>query len=389
MSLRTFLASVLLCISLSSIARAQPKVVHPADTGLVLEMAFVKSTPPTYQTVYWPDSPNPGNWSARFGKVAGWQLPAGVLPVRAVRVLPVLMGRAVIVHVSVLRGNHMDTEDAMGTYTLRENEKVRVEAAKDFGVEPFEIKVIRVSSLPSNLPAVENKLPSLEVVGIEQVVSALPFVKLTFRNLSERSIEALSLQVMQGDRSLVSGVPQGTEGKPLMLPGQTYESRTPLGTRAEGVAGNYLPSVMEEQRVVITGLLFSDGTTEGTPPRDFLLGLKYGRKIELRRILPLFESALAQSDSDLVDGPAKLGLQVEALSYKLTADEQAELNKTLTVKQKSVEGASHLIRKDLLDFLKRFPAVMDGKAFRTWLVRAKEHYSNWLARLESSPVAQN
>lgn len=389
MSLRTFLASVLLCISLSSIARAQPKVVHPADTGLVLEMAFVKSTPPTYQTVYWPDSPNPGNWSARFGKVAGWQLPAGVLPVRAVRVLPVLMGRAVIVHVSVLRGNHMDTEDAMGTYTLRENEKVRVEAAKDFGVEPFEIKVIRVSSLPNNLPAVENKLPSLEVVGIEQVVSALPFVKLTFRNLSERSIEALSLQVMQGDRSLVSGVPQGTEGKPLMLPGQTYESRTPLGTRAEGVAGNYLPSVMEEQRVVITGLLFSDGTTEGTPPRDFLLGLKYGRKIELRRILPLFESALAQSDSDLVDGPAKLGLQVEALSYKLTADEQAELNKTLTVKQKSVEGASHLIRKDLLDFLKRFPAVMDGKAFRTWLVRAKEHYSNWLARLESSPVAQN
>lgn len=389
MSLRTFLASVLLCISLSSIARAQPKVVHPADTGLVLEMAFVKSTPPTYQTVYWPDSPNPGNWSARFGKVAGWQLPAGVLPVRAVRVLPVLMGRAVIVHVSVLRGNHMDTEDAVETYTLRENEKIRVEAAKDFGVEPFEIKVIRVSSLPSNLPAVENKLPSLEVVGIEQVVSALPFVKLTFRNLSERSIEALSLQVMQGDRSLVSGVPQGTEGKPLMLPGQTYESRTPLGTRAEGVAGNYLPSVMEEQRVVITGLLFSDGTTEGTPPRDFLLGLKYGRKIELRRILPLFESALAQSDSDLVDGPAKLGLQVEALSYKLTADEQAELNKTLTVKQKSVEGASHLIRKDLLDFLKRFPAVMDGKAFRTWLVRAKEHYSNWLARLESSPVAQN
>ncbi len=389
MSLRTFLASVLLCISLSSIARAQPKPVHPADTGLVLEMAFVKSTSPTYQTVYWPDSPNPGNWSARFGKVAGWQLPSGKLPVRAVRVLPVLMGRAVIVHVSVLLGNHMEREDAVGTYTLRENEKVRVEAAKDFGVEPFEIKVIRVSSLPSNLPAVENKLPSLEVVGIEQVVSALPFVKVTFRNLSERSIEALSLQVMQGDRSLVSGVPQGIEGKPLMLPGQTYESRTPLGTRAEGVAGNYLPSVMEEQRVVITGLLFSDGTTEGTPPRDFLLGLKYGRKIELRRILPLFESALAQSDSDLVDGPVKLRLQVEALSYKLTADEQAELNKTLTVKQKSIEGASHLIRKDLLDFLKRFPAVMDGKAFRSWLVRAKEHYSNWLARLESSPVAQN
>ncbi|MGI9069336.1 MAG: hypothetical protein ACR2HX_23410 [Pyrinomonadaceae bacterium] len=389
MSLQTFLASVLLCISLSSITHPQQKVGHPTDTGLVLEMAFVKSTPPTYQTVYWPDSPNPGNWSARFGKVAGWQLPPGVLPVRAVRVLPVLMGRAVIVHVSVLRGNHIDTEDAVGTYTLRENEKVRVEAAKDFGVEPFEIKVIRVSSLPSNLPAVENKLPSLEVVGIEQVVSALPFVKLTVRNLSERSIEALSLQVMQGDRSLVSGVPQGTEGKPLMLPGQTYESRTPLGTRAEGVAGNYLPFVMEEQRVVITGLLFSDGTTEGTPPRDFLLGLKYGRKIELRRILPLFESALAQSDSDLVDGPAKLRLQVEALSYKLTADEQTELNKTLTVKQKSIEGASHLIRKDLVDFLKRFPAVMDGKAFRTWLVRAKEHYSNWLARLESSPVAQN
>lgn len=391
MSLRALVTSTVFLTSLFSIAQGQAKVDHPADTGLVLEMAFEKSKPPTYQTVYWPDSGNPGNWSARFDKAADWQLPAGALPVRAVRVLPVLMGKTVTVQVSVLRGHkHMDAEDAVGTFILRENDKVVVAAAKNFGVEPFEIRVIRLSSLPNNLPAVENKLPSLEVVGVEQIVSALPFVKVTFRNLSEKSIEALSLEVMQGDRSIVVGLPQGTEGRPLMLPGKTYESRTPLGTQAEGMAGNYVPSVMEGQRVVITGLLFSDGTMEGAPPRDFLLGLKYGRKIELRRILPLFESALTQSDSDLSDGPAQLLLKVEALSQKLTAGEQAEVNKTLTPKERAVSGiesGSHVIRKDLVDFLRRFPPVMDGKAFRIWLVRAKDHYSNWLARLEAVPVS--
>lgn len=387
MSLRTFLTSAVLLISLTSIARAQENAAHPADTGLILEMGFVKSLPPTYQTVYWPDSPNPGNLSLRFSRVASYRLPPGAQPVRAVRVLPVLTGKAITVQVNVLLGNHLDSEEPVGTYRLQVNEKLIVEAAKNFGVEPFEIKVIRLSSLPTNLPAVENMLPSLEVVGVEQVVSALPFIKITFRNLSDKSIEAVSYQVMRGNQSLVTGLPQGLDGKPLMLPGETYEARTPLATRVEGVAGNYLPSVMSEQRVVITGLLFSDDTAEGSPPRDFLLGLKFGRKIELRRILPLFESALAQSDTDLNEGPNKLRLQVEALSYKLTVDEQAELNKTLTVKQKSVEGASWLIRYDLLDFLRRFPPVMDGKLFRTWLVRAKEHYSNWLARLETVPVS--
>jgi len=383
MSLRTFLTSALLLVSSFCIAPAQEKVAHPADTGLVLEMAFVKPNPPTYQTVYWPDSPNPGNLILRFGKVAGWEVQSDPLAVRAVRVLPVLIGTKVVVQVNVLRGKQI-SEEPVGTYTLRESETVKVEAAKNFGVEPFEIKVIPLSSLPSNLPAVENKLPSLEVVSVQQEFSALPFIKITFRNFSEKAIEAVSLEVMQGGRSVVRWLPQGVDGKPLIPPGETYESRMPLATRTDGVAGNYSPSVLGDQRIVITGLLFSDDTSEGSPPKDLLLAFKHGRKIELRRILPLFENALTLSDADLSDGPAKLRSRVEALSYKLTAEEQAELNKMLKVKQRPDEGASQLIRKDLVDFLKRFPPVMDGKLFRTWLIRAKDHYSNWLARLETS-----
>lgn len=392
MSLRTSLAATLLLISWWNNAPAQDKVVPPANTGLVLEMAFIKSAPPAYQTVYSSDSANPGNLSFRFGRVAGWQLPPGTQPVGLVRVLPVLRDKAVIVRVSVLRGKHMESEEAVGTYTLGENEKVLVEAAKNFGVEPFEIKVIRLSSLPTNLPAVENKLPSLDVVGVEQVVSSLPFIKITFRNLSEKSIEAVYFEVLQGDRLIGRSMPQGKEGYPLMLHGDAYEWSIPLGTRSDGIAGNYLPAVIKDQRVVITGIFFSDGTSEGAPNTDLLKRLRHGRKIELRRILPLFENALAQSDSDLSDGPAKLRLQVEALNYKLTADEQEELNKTLTVKEQAsnlVENSSYIIKKDLLDFLKHFPAVMDGKLFRTWLVRAKDHYSNWLVRLETVPVPPN
>lgn len=390
MSLRTFLASLLLFISLSSIARTQPELGHPNDTGLLLEVTFVKSTPPTYQTVYGPDSQNPGNWSTRFGKVAGWQLPPGALPVRAVRILPVLTGKTVTVLVSVLRGHkHLDTENAVGTYTLRENEKLRVEEAKNFGVEPFEIKVIRVSSLPNNMPTVENRIPSLEVVGIEPVVSTLPLYKLTFRNLSKKSIEALTIEVMQGARVLSTGRPRGSEGKPLIPPGETVECRVPLETRAEGTADNYSPAVSLEQRVVISGVLFSDGAAEGLMPRIDLQGEKYGRKIALRRILRLLESALAEADSDLIAGPTKLRLQIEE-SFSFTDAELADPDTRSTVNEgdsKSLELGLHLIKGHVLDPLRRFSAVADPRAFRSWLVRAKEQYSNWLLRLEATEVS--
>lgn len=392
MSLRTFLTSVVLLISQLTYVHAQQKSNLAADTGLVLEMSLLKSEPPGYQTIYWPDSASPGDWMTRFDKVADWQLPSGALPVRAVRVRPVLTGHTVAVQVSVLRGlKNLNAEDEVGTYTLGENEKATVDAAKDFGVEPFEIRVRRISSLPSKPPGVENPFSSLEVVSIERAVSVLPFYKFSFRNISEKSIDALILQVRQGEEESISGMPQGSEGKPLMLPGETSELRLPFAYRVDGNADNYLPSEIEGQRLVIRAVLFSDGSAEGFPPRNFLLDATPSRKIELRCVISILESLHASADSDLINGAAKLRTQIQALNSELTSEKRAELNQASQATQSSqcVEGGSQIIRAKVLDSLRRLPSTVDVSVFRAWLAREKERYSNWLSRLETLAASQN
>lgn len=386
MSLRTFLGSILLCFVFPVIVCPQVKPNRPADTGLVLEIALVKSSPPIYAPVYWPDSPNPGNWYLRFDRPAGWQPRPGTKRTFGIRLLPHLTSDSVRVRVAVLRGQEeIEAEEVVGTYTLRVNEKFKVEEAKEFGVQPFEIKVLRVSPLPSNLPVIENGFSSVDVVGIEPIVSALPVYKLTFRNPSGKSIDALYLQVMRGEKSMAGFIPQGSEGRPLMAAGETIEwSPLPLHTQAEGAPGNYVPSVVSEQRVVVTGLIFSDGTVEGKPPRDLFLAMKVGRKIELRRIVQLLERALTEAGARPPDGPAKLRVQVEGLGFNLTDSEQAELEETFTEKASaltSINTARRAIRMHVLNDLRI--SSLKGLPFETWLVRAKEHYSNWLVRLEA------
>jgi hypothetical protein len=292
----------------------------------------------------------------------------------------------------VLRGQEdIEAEEVVGTYTLRINEKYKVDDAKDFGVQPFEIKVLRVSPLPGNLPAIENGLPSVEVLGIEPIVSALPAYKLTFRNPSEKSIDALYLQVMQGERSMAGFIPQGSEGRPLMSAGETIEwSPLTLQTRAEGTPGNYVPSVVSEQRVVLTGVIFSDGTVEGKPPRDMFLTMKVGRKIELRRIIQLLERALTEGPAKPPDGQAKMRAQIEGLDFNLTESEQAEVKVTFTEKAialTSLNTARRAMRLHVVNDLRI--SSLKGLVFESWLVQAKEHYSNWLGRLEAHTPRRN
>lgn len=385
MGLRTFLSSILVLISLCGIASTQEKTGRRNETGLLLETTFIESTPPSYQPVGSLDSQVPGgSWYARFGRVKGWQLPSGDLPIRAVRIFPYLNGETVTVEVSVLRGTqYHDAEDHVATFTPRENEKFSVKELLNFGVEPFELRLLRVPLLASNLPAVENKTLSLEVVGIEPQVTTVPSYKLTFRNISKKSINAIILEVRQGDRVLSTGMPRGFEGKQFIPPGETVEWRLALVVRGEGTTDNHLPSVLLAQRIVIPGLRFSDGTIEGV----FAIGLdfqaeKYGRKTELRRIVRLLESAIAEADSS--EGPAKLRRQIEALTFDFTDEEQVEMTRTLAVSErtsKSVQAARHAQRTQVLEQLRRFPP--DAKLFRSWLLGAKESYSNYLLRLES------
>jgi hypothetical protein len=380
-----------------SVATAQQITHRPILTGLVLEVTYLKGASPAYQSVPWADAKIEGDWYARYGRITGWQLPAGTLPIRAVKLVPSLKGDNVTLRVSVLRGIRHDVEETVGIYHPRENERINIDALTNFGVAPFEIEVIRVAPPLPNTPSIVNETKSLDVVAIEPHISNIPGFKLTLHNLSDKNVSALTLNVVMKDRDAVTGMPQGLEGRPRIEAGGYAEFPFPLA-RAYRAPGSYELSNPPKQHLVISSVVFEDGSYEGDAKfAGQFLALELGRKIELKRILTVLRSALKVNEANNAEGAegaegadaaTRLGSSIRALSFETQpADYVALFEAFPGLDQKSLDSASnaaiHGVRKQLLDELQAFqgrPRVT-GQDFRSWLTATNERYANWLTRL--------
>lgn len=391
MSLKHFVTAVAVAICLLGVGRAQESQKPSKETGILLEVTYEAGRAPAYQTVTWASSPRAWVWYGRFATVPGWQLPAGALPVRAVRIVPFLDEEAVRLTVSVLRGEKFhDAEDTVGSYSARENETITIQELKDFGVEPFQIKVVRAAPLAPAPPAIVNHTKSLEVVGIEPVVSTLPTYKVTLRSLSDKNISAMQVNVQEGAKRLLTGMPQGKEGQALIKAGAVFELKQHLATRAQATAAGFAPESSNAQQIVITTLVFEDGSYEGdAQAAASFRGFAAGRKIEVARVLPVLEKTLA------TDGSVEsLQAALNALSYDSNPAELAAQVKAFPgikreALQSSIDVSIHGVRRDLLAELERFEqSGIRKENFKSWLTRTRDRYSQWLARISPQDLNQ-
>lgn len=397
---RIFLISILLIVSLSANLSAQQAQRPLNETGWLLEITYLKGEPPVYERVRLPGSKMPGDWFTSFAKVEGWQLPAGAQPIRAVRISNRLRKDATIrVTVSVIRGEkHQDAEETVATYELRENETISVDALKDFGIEPIEIRAVRTQPLPANLPEVVNKIPSVEVVGIRALASDLPEYQITLRNVSLKAIEALNVDLMVGQRRVSHGMPQGLEGRPLVPAGEIVEVQLPLIVNSDRSEGSFTPTVPVEQKFIINLALFADGTSEGfaertTPSGAGFQSVKFGRRLALQRALPLFAAALESSDIASPAAIRRFQSALEGINVGIADSDLAQLLQRFptddpTALRPGVEVGIHFMRKQILDELRRIQLRSHEIDFRSWLNDNKERYTNWLARLETGASTQ-
>jgi hypothetical protein len=375
-----------------AIAHAQPIQQSANETGLALEVVYLKGRPPAYQPVTRSKSRKGGAWYALFGRIAGWQLPDGALPINAVRLVPYLKGEIINISVSVMRGRFLDVEDRVASYQARENEEITVRELRAFGVAPFAIKVVRNFVNSSDFPTSLNKTKSVAVVGIEPVVGTVPRYKLMLHNLSEKNISALSINIVGQGRLRKSSLPHGDYGEPLIKARDSGYLNESLALNAEATIGGYEPSSPPGQQIVIESLVFEDGSYEGElKPAGTFLGFVVGRRIELRRILPLLDSALSASDPTAA---STLSSQLSSLSYEPDEAEVVSLLAAFPTLEKhelrgSVEVAIHGVRKELLDQLERLQGPKsNADDFKAWLVRTRKLYSNWLSYLNAADISQ-
>jgi hypothetical protein len=372
-------------------AQQKPEAARP--TGLALEIVFYKGLPPAYQAV---SSSRPGGgWFAKFRHLASWQPPQDSLPVRAVNIVSRQEADGVRVNLSVFLGvTYHDTEEPVATYLLRENESIAANELTRFGVEPFEITLVKIAPIHPGIPAIINNSSSVEVTGLEANPETLPSYTLSLKNLSDKNIMVIQLEVFVGETSRLSSRPQDKEGVPLMKPGEVFQTRV-LGVR-DGVLlrQGSVPNIIQGQSIRIVAVTFHDGSFEGDPQIAATIRARtIGQKIQLTQTITFLENTLKDDDLDSSTAIERFRLLATALDeefdpsvidglVKEVPEPDRTAKHTIT---SSLRYSLHQIKQDLLDGLDQFKkshnSSSNRNSFRTWLSATKARYQQWLSRL--------
>jgi hypothetical protein len=370
----------------------QERQTESAGAGLALEVTYYQDRPPTYQPVIGHDT---ATWYGLFRHVPSWTPPADSLPVRAVNIHTGLEGDAVRIAVSVFLGERFHEEEkSVSTHLIHENEKIVIRELSRFGIEPFAVKVVRVTRDLTIYPKVTSQAGSIVVIDIAPKNSALPSYKVSLQNLYGKSVMALGVEVLVNGQKRLISMPQGKEGDPLIAPGAVYELNV-LGVKdALLTSEGYEPNSPQAQEIVISAAMFDDNSYQGDAKtaarfRAFMTG----RKIQVARLLTLMQTAADQTELDVSATVNMLNTQASSLSDNVetsVVDRLLEDFPTLSADVKEslkrgIEVSLHSVKTDLLKDLQKFvkprSQSLDAQAFQTWLRVNKEKYERWLSRL--------
>ena len=373
---------------------AQQEVSPP--TRLALEVTFYPGRNPAYLTVPGPDSKPSGAWYALFARVASWQPPAGAQQIEAVRVISRVEGDAVLVTVSTLSGSKaLENEQRVGTYLIRETEKISIDDLKRFGIEPFQIKLVRVSPNIPPVPPVSLKgVESLVVISSMAKEATLPSYRIILRNQSNKNIVGLGVDVVSGGKVQITSKPRGIDGQPLIAAGKEYWLTVTAPNRAQPTVDGFVPTSPSDQQIQIKAAVFDDGTYEGDAATAAAVrGYRAGEKMVLPKLIPLLESALNSSNSDLTEALKNLESQVSSVG----SDADPQIVQTLTAEflqasdarrreiKATMEVTATTIKSTLLKEIgtleKEGAQTLTVDLYRAWLTKTKERYEKWLSRL--------
>ncbi len=395
--IRPFSLFILLTIGLTVPAAkvcAQQDV--PGPTRLALEVTFYPGRKPAYETVPGPESKPSGAWFGLFAHTASWQAPAAAQPAEAVRVISRVEGDAVRVTVSILSGSKAwENEQRVGTYLIRETEKISIDDLKQFGIEPFQIKLVRVNpNIPPVPPVILKGVESVVVLNSMAKETTLPAYRIILRNQSNKNIVALGVEVVAAGSVQITSKPRGIDGQPLIGVGKEYWLTVAAPNRAQTTPGGYVPTSPTDQQILIKAAVFDDGTYEGDAETAVVVrGYQAGEKMVLPRLIPLLESALNSSNADLTEALRNFESQVSSVA----TDADPQIIRTLTSEFPQASGAKNREIKETMEFtattikttlLKEIHMLQNEEAqslnadlYRTWLTKTRERYEKWLSRL--------
>ncbi|MFZ0751912.1 MAG: hypothetical protein WAM70_21310, partial [Pyrinomonadaceae bacterium] len=331
-----------------------------------------------------------GSW-AWYGRFARIDAPnaARNAGFSAVHVHSYLEQDTVRVVISLLSGEKgPENKKQIAEYVIRETEKITVEELRQFGIQPFEIKLVRLAPTLGPVPRVVLKdIQSLLVVKSVANDSTLPSFKISFLNQSGKDVMALGVNVTASANREMTSLPRGVEGHPLIEAGTVQELQIAVPLRSREAIGGYEPFTIANQRIEITTVVFADGTFEGDPSGAAnFKSIRASEKAELSRLIPLLESAMGSTE-DISDALKKLERNVRFPGNNAATNPNASNGPTTAPREPGRNQADETffppIRAELMKEIRILQSEdrLDRNRYMRWLGFTKKRFERWLARL--------
>lgn len=357
----------------------------PVKTRLILEVAYNRALPPAYAIVNGTDEIPKWIWLTRFARIPGREIAPP--PVQAVRLESVYNGETADVRISLLRGPQgFDREDLVGIYQVGVGEQKIVSDLDQFGIEPFTLTLLNTLPPLPPPPSFENRTKSIEVASVQLENSPSPAYRIVLRNLSEKNVAGVKVQVMSDGMRGVSSFWQGEHGHMLIKPGGVVERYLPVMKPVKSATG-YAPGAPSTVTIHLNSVVLDDFSFEGdSEPACMFEMFQTGRKIFLRHVLPLLNQELAKPIPDHIEAAKQFKERFSALRYQV---EVGELNKASAVGPpcaKPTETASISVENMKLELLRELDKIITTRPlppvnFNAWLQEKRSIFSAWLERL--------
>lgn len=393
---KLLIMGAIVLIASSSVVRAQqqePASLQPPASSqstdnkrkYVLEVYVTPQFGPSYLTVSGPNRTPGFGFYHRYIRT-GSEAESGRLPIRGVKVEPQLNGEAVDVRVTLLRGEESyEEEELVHVYQLRLGEENTLTHLRRFGIEPFRVKVVdTVPTLPP-IPDFQNFTKSIDIDRVRRLKKPLPAYRMTLRNLSDKPVVALKVEVTNrsgGDRSIY---PQDFEGRSLMAAGGTTDVYLTVEVPMRN-ASTYTPGTATSNTINIRSVVFSDLSFEGEMQRacEFEAEMM-GKRLWLKRIIPFMDQELARLNfADQLEAARQFKERVAALRFRFNESERNKVSSVLPDCPKPAKAATYtaggvnlILIREVERFIEKTPAPAN---FKSWLEEKRAHYAAWLAR---------
>ena len=366
----------------------KPTVSAPsteAPPQLLLEVVYNASLPPGYSNVNGPGETRKWIWVTRFVRLPGSQPTSP--PIQAVKLEPQFNGETAEVRVTLLKGVvGFDREDLIGVYRVGVNEQKILNDLRAAGIEPFTITLIDTVPPFPPPPSFDNNSKAIEIVSIRSENIPRPAYRLTFRNWSEKSVQALRVDVRFDGRMGPTVLFSGDEGRPLIEPGGTVEKLLPVIMPMRSTTG-FTPGTAGANIIHIRTVVFSDLSFEGAVEAACSVEtVARGRRNWLTQVLSLLDRQLSEEFVDHIEAARQFKTKVETLSAEVDESQHNDVSSVAPACKDVAKRASITTKNLKLEMLRQLDQIITTRPappvnFRAWLETRRASYKAWLARL--------